>query len=123
MNGIIQPSAGAAIGVAALAPRLRRARPVAADLDLARQVSQMPHYSSILDYDHRRRGCARPSGHGNTNDRAPVSGALMYVKDDGVSPKLVCASECNRPGRKILGRVVGRYRVPEEVPFNLPGDA
>jgi hypothetical protein len=124
MNGIIQPGGRRHWRCRSRSSIAQGTAGGGADLDLARQVSQMPHYSSIPDYDHRAAVVAPGlAAMVDTNDRAPVSGALMYVKDDGVSPKLVCASECNRPGRKILGRVVGRYRVPEEVPFNLPGDA
>lgn len=117
--------AGVTIGGAALAPAIAQgAAGRDAGFDLVHQVSQMPEYSSIPGYDHRAAVVAPGlAAMVDTNDRPPVSGALMYVKDHGVSPKLVCASECNRPGRKILGRVVGRYRVPEEAPLKLPGDA
>jgi hypothetical protein len=83
----------------------------------------LPQYPSIPDYHHRAAVVAPGlAAMVDTSDRTPVAGALMYAVDYGASPKLVCASECDRPGRKILGRAVGRYAVPAAVQFNLRGN-
>jgi len=88
--------------------------------NLAQQVKMMPEFSSIPDDDHRAAVVAPGlAAMVDTSNRIPEAGALMYVLDYGASPRLVCASECSRPGRKILGRAVGRYRVPETAPFDL----